>query len=225
MKLVFRNRTLFALAWLAALWQFLHHMQIAVLILFATRELGMSAGAIGVVYMFGGLGCVIAAASAERLSARFGIGPVIVHGLILTGARVAGVRAHRGSVWVATVLLGVAMLLFDFGGVLYGINLSGAPPGDHARPHAGPHDRDDAIPDGRDGADRIAGRRCARDRHRHAQHAFDGRRTRFAACGRRGAVVARAPPPDAARDGGRMTHARSPLPSAGASSDLRSCAR
>ena len=37
------NRTLFALAWLSALWQFLHHMQVAVLILFATRDLGLSA--------------------------------------------------------------------------------------------------------------------------------------------------------------------------------------
>ena len=67
LKLVCRNRTLLALAWLAGLWQLLHHMQLAVLILFATRELGLSAGAIGVVYMFGGLGCVLAAASAERL--------------------------------------------------------------------------------------------------------------------------------------------------------------
>ena len=56
LQLVWRNRTLLALAWLAGLWQLLHHMQIAVLILFATRELGLSAGAIGVVYMFGGLG-------------------------------------------------------------------------------------------------------------------------------------------------------------------------
>lgn len=122
LKLVFRNRTLFALSWLAALWQFLHHMQVAVLILFATRELGLSAGAIGVVYMFGGLGCVIAAASAERLTARLGIGPVIVHGLILTALAWQAFGLIGGPVWAATMLLGAAMLLFDFGGVLYGIN-------------------------------------------------------------------------------------------------------
>ena len=97
-------------------------MQVAVLILFATRELGLSAGAIGLVYMFGGLGCVIAAASAERLSARFGIGPVIVHGLILTALAWQAFGLIGGPVWVATLLLGAAMLLFDFGGVLYGIN-------------------------------------------------------------------------------------------------------
>ena len=122
LKLVWGNRTLFALAWLSALWQFLHHMQVAVLILFATRDLGLSAGAIGLTYMFGGLGCMIAAANAERLSARFGVGPVIVHGLILTALAWQAFGLIGGPVWVATLLLGLAMLVFDFGGVLYGIN-------------------------------------------------------------------------------------------------------
>src|SRR5208282_5344206 len=84
LKLVWDNRTLWGLAWLAGLWQFLHHMQIAVLVLFATRELSLSAGAIGIAYACGGLGCVLASTCAERLSARFGVGPVIVHGLIVT---------------------------------------------------------------------------------------------------------------------------------------------
>ena len=122
LKLVWGNRTLFALAWLSGLWQFLHHMQIAVLILFATRELGLSAGAIGLTYMFGGLGCVVAAAFAERLSARFGVGRVIVHGLILTALAWQAFGLIGGPPWVATILLGMAMLVFDFGGVLYGIN-------------------------------------------------------------------------------------------------------
>ncbi|MEO8509411.1 MAG: MFS transporter [Betaproteobacteria bacterium] len=122
LKLVWGNRTLFALAWLSALWQFLHHMQVAVLILFATRDLGLSAGAIGLTYMFGGLGCVIGAAFAERLSARFGVGPIIVHGLILTALAWQAFGLISGPVWAATLMLGVAMLVFDFGGVLYGIN-------------------------------------------------------------------------------------------------------
>jgi glucose-1-phosphate thymidylyltransferase len=57
LKLVWGNRTLWGLAWLAGTWQFLHHMQVAVLILFATRDLGLSAGAIGLAYVFGGAGC------------------------------------------------------------------------------------------------------------------------------------------------------------------------
>jgi hypothetical protein len=120
--LVWRSRTLFALALVAGLWQVLHHMEIAVLILFATRELGLSAGSIGVAYMFGGLGCVIAAANAERLSNRFGVGSIIVYGLLLTAFGWQGLGLVSGSAWTATLALGIAMLVFDFGAVLYGIN-------------------------------------------------------------------------------------------------------
>jgi len=122
LRLVWHNRTLLALAWLAGLWQLLHHMQIAVLILFATRDLGLSAGALGLTYMFGGLGCVLAAGFAERLSVRFGVGPIIVHGLILTALGWQAYGVVTGPVWVATLALGFAMFVFDFGAVLYGIN-------------------------------------------------------------------------------------------------------
>jgi predicted MFS family arabinose efflux permease len=122
LRLVWRNRTLRALAIIAGLWQVLHHMQVAVLVLFATRELGLSAGAVGIAYAFGGVGCVMAAASAERLSRRYGVGPVILLGLSMT---VVGWQAYglvSGPPWFATVALGLAMLAFDFGGVLWGIN-------------------------------------------------------------------------------------------------------
>ena len=122
LKLVWGNRTLWGLAWLAGIWQFLHHMQVAVLILFATRDLGLSAGAIGLVFVFGGAGCVLASASAERLSARFGIGPVIVHGLILTAFGWQAYGLIDGPPWLAGLLLGMAMLVFDFGAILYAIN-------------------------------------------------------------------------------------------------------
>ena len=122
LALVRGNRTLFSLAWLAGLWQLLHHMQLAVLILFATRDLGLSAGAIGVVYAFGGLGCVLAAASAERLAARLGVGPAIVYGLLFTAIAWQAFGLVGGGVAFATVALGLAMLAFDFGGVLFGIN-------------------------------------------------------------------------------------------------------
>ena len=122
LKLVWGNRTLWGLAWLAGTWQFLHHMQVAVLILFATRDLGLSAGAIGICFVFGGAGCVLASASAERLSRRFGVGAAIVYGLLLTAFGWQAFGLIRGSPAFATMALGVGMLLFDFGAVLWGIN-------------------------------------------------------------------------------------------------------
>jgi MFS family permease len=122
LRLVWGNRTLWGLAWLAGTWQFLHHMQIAVLILFATRDLGLSAGAIGVAFACGGLGCVIASSMAQRLSQRFGVGPVIVQGLILTALGWQLFGLVSGGPAVVLVMLCATMLIFDFGAVLYGIN-------------------------------------------------------------------------------------------------------
>ena len=122
LALVFNNTTLRSLALVAAAWQILHHMQIAVLILFATRDLRLSAGALGMAYMAGGAGCVIAATFAERLARRFGVGPLIVYGLLLTAFGWQAFGLIRGSTAVATIALGVGMLLFDFGAVLWGIN-------------------------------------------------------------------------------------------------------
>lgn len=122
LRLVWSNRTLRTLAMIAGAWQVLHHMQVAVLVLFATRELELSAGAIGISFVFAGAGCLLAASTAERLSKRYGVGPVILLGLILT---VVGWQAYgwvSGPPWFAMVALGLAMLLFDFGAVLWGIN-------------------------------------------------------------------------------------------------------
>ncbi len=122
LALVRDNRTLLALAWLAGLWQLLHHMQLAVLILFATRELGLPAGAIGITYAFGGLGCVLAAALAQRLAARLGVGASIVYGLLFTAIAWQAFGFIGGGAVVATAALGAAMFTFDFGSVLFGIN-------------------------------------------------------------------------------------------------------
>ncbi|MHB8493318.1 MAG: MFS transporter [Casimicrobiaceae bacterium] len=122
LALVWNNATLRSLSLLAAAWQILHHMQVTVLILFATRVLGLSAGAIGLTYMAGGLGCVIAASLAERVSRRFGVGLVIVHGLFLTALGWQGFGLIGGSPAVAALALGMCMLVFDFGAVIYAIN-------------------------------------------------------------------------------------------------------
>jgi MFS family permease len=122
LMLVWRNRTLLALAIMAGAWQVLHHMQIAVFILFATRELGIGPGGIGAAYMAGGLGCVVAASLAERLSHRFGVGSVIVIGLTCTALAWQMFGLIHGEGATATVALAALMLLFDFGAVLYGIN-------------------------------------------------------------------------------------------------------
>ncbi len=121
-RLVWGNRTLFGLAWLAGTWQFLHHMQIAVLILFATRELMLSPGAIGFAFAAGGVGCVLASVLAQRLSERYGVGPMLVNGLIVTALAWQAYGLIGGPSWFAALMLGLTMLVFDFGAIQWGIN-------------------------------------------------------------------------------------------------------
>lgn len=121
LKLVRGHPTLWSLAWLCALWQLLHHAQLAVLILFAARDLGLSAGAIGLVYVAGGVGCVVAATFAERLGARYGVGPLILYALAATGCAWLLYGLVGGTGWVATLALALVMLAFDFAAVTFGI--------------------------------------------------------------------------------------------------------
>jgi hypothetical protein len=65
---------------------------------------------------------VLASAFAERLSTRFGVGPVIIHGLTLTALAWQTFGLISGPVWLATLIVGCTMLVFDFGAVLFGIN-------------------------------------------------------------------------------------------------------
>ena len=203
LKLVWENRTLWGLAWLAGLWQFLHHMQIAVLILFATRDLSLSAGAIGIAYAFGGLGCVLASAFAERLSSRLGIGPVIVHALRHRPG-LAGIRPARGLGVGGDARAGARHACFRLRGGSLRHQLSGAASGDHAGPAARAHDGDDALPDRRAGAARLAMWRCAGDGYRLARNAAHGRGARIGAGGGGGDVVARAAAPATACACGRL---------------------
>jgi MFS family permease len=109
LRLVWRNRVLRSLAWTIAVWQLLHHMQSAILILFATRALHMSPGMIGAAFVLAGFGCFTAAVCAERLGERFGVGPLIVYGFVGTGVA-----------WVVIALN--SLYVFDFSATLFGIH-------------------------------------------------------------------------------------------------------
>ena len=117
LKLVWNNRTLLALAWLAGLWQILHHMQVAVLIPVRDARAGVvgrrdrSRVHLRRRRLRGGVGV------AQRFPRASASGRSSWHGLA-DGARVAFGLISGGR----STALGCAMLVFDFGGVLFGIN-------------------------------------------------------------------------------------------------------
>jgi len=58
----------------------------AVLLLFAVKRLGLSAGAIGVILSIGSVGFMVGALVAQRVARRIGVGPTLIVAGFLMGA-------------------------------------------------------------------------------------------------------------------------------------------
>lgn len=85
LRFVATTKLLWTMALFVGLWQLFHHMASVVQILVASRELGMSAQAIGLCYVGMGVGTVIASVYGRRVSDRFGPGPTLVAGFGVSG--------------------------------------------------------------------------------------------------------------------------------------------
>jgi Na+/melibiose symporter-like transporter len=76
--LVWRNRTLRALAGYAATFEFAFNMFGAVFLIFLVREVGFSPGVLGVIFALGGLSSIAGAAMASRVTSALGLRRTIV---------------------------------------------------------------------------------------------------------------------------------------------------
>ncbi len=94
----------------------------ALLVLFASRELGLSAGIIGLAFGVGAAGGLIGAVLAPAVARRIGVGRAIVAGAILFPAPFALVAAAGGSHWTKFAVLSAAELLSSIGVMLYDVN-------------------------------------------------------------------------------------------------------
>ncbi len=121
LAMIWRTPVLRSIAVSLMIWNVLKHAYLAIVILFATRDLALSPGEIGILFTAAGLGFLLASATCQRLNKRFGVGPIMLIGLSLSGVAwllVATVtRAH-----VTMLHFGGALLIFDFGAMLFFIN-------------------------------------------------------------------------------------------------------
>lgn len=85
LSFVRHNRLLVVMAVVVGGWQLCHNMALVVQILFATRDLGLSAGGVGLCYIGLGGGTVIASVFGSRVAVRFGPGPTMVLGMAICG--------------------------------------------------------------------------------------------------------------------------------------------
>jgi MFS family permease len=117
---IWRNVTLRSLAWSVSVWQVFRHAYLAIVVLFAARELGFSPGHVGVLWMAAGVGSLGAAGAVEPLNRRFGVGPTLLAGLLGTGLAWVLIACASGS--AASVIFGLGLGLLDFCGMVFFIN-------------------------------------------------------------------------------------------------------
>jgi MFS family permease len=121
LHLIWHNPVLRSLAWGLAIWQFLKHMYFAIVILFAARDLALSPGKIGAIWMMGGVGFLIASFWVQHANRRFGVGRVMLGGLFSTGIAWLMIAGVSQGAW-AGLNLGVAIFILDLGAMLFFIN-------------------------------------------------------------------------------------------------------
>jgi MFS family permease len=119
---IWRNETLRSLAWSIALWQMLRHGFVAIVVLYAARELGFSAAHVGILFMMAGVGSLVAAGAVTHLNRRFGFGPTMLYAMGGTGAAWIVMGAAMGPSWLASLLFGGGLFLLDLSAMTFFIN-------------------------------------------------------------------------------------------------------
>ncbi|SCG57598.1 MFS transporter [Micromonospora inositola] len=96
----------------------------ALLVLFASRTLGLPSGLLGLALGAGAVGGLLGAVVAPRLSARIGVGRSIVAGAVVFPASISFVAVADGPLWARVGLLGAAEFFSGFGVMLFDVNLN-----------------------------------------------------------------------------------------------------
>jgi MFS family permease len=117
---VLSNPNLRAQAGCTSTSNFFSSVAFSIILVYAVRELDLSAGLIGFVFSLGALGGLLGALTATRISGRFGIGPTtIVMAAFFGPAMILYAIAPSGN--TAVPLLVTAQLIFGFTVVVYNI--------------------------------------------------------------------------------------------------------
>ncbi|MFG3200228.1 MFS transporter [Streptomyces sp. NPDC048208] len=94
------------------------------IVLFASRNLGLTAGVIGMVFGVGATGSLLGAVIAPKISRRLGVGRSILVGAVLFPAPIAIAAAAGGPLWARAGALAVAEFLSGVGVMLFDVNLN-----------------------------------------------------------------------------------------------------
>ena len=121
-RATFGNRYLLAFAGEAATYNVFWNAMEAILLLWAVRELGLSAGKLGLLLAFGSCGALLGALLTGRAARRFGAGKTMIGSAMVSNAGTLMLPlappllvAVFGGAWLAPVALGAALFLRGVG--------------------------------------------------------------------------------------------------------------
>ena len=97
---------------------------LAMLVLFASRNLGLSAGVIGFAFGIGAVGGLLGAVAAPRLTRLFGAGRVIALGAVVFPASLGIVAFASGPLWMRATALGAAEFVGMFAVMCFDVPLN-----------------------------------------------------------------------------------------------------
>lgn len=115
MALVLRHPYLRVSLGFATTVNFFSFVWAAVLVLYASRHLGLSAGVIGLALGIGASGGLLGAVLARRVTGRLGVGPTIMLGSVLFAAPVALLPLADGPLWARAAVLGLVEFVGGLG--------------------------------------------------------------------------------------------------------------
>jgi MFS family permease len=111
----FRNRYLLAFAGEAATYNVAWSAIDALLVLWAVRELGLSAATLGLLLSVGSVGALLGALLTDRLARRIGVGRAMWTSAVVSNAGVLLIPAAAGDSALVLAVLGIAFFLRGLG--------------------------------------------------------------------------------------------------------------
>ena len=122
LEVVLRNPVLRSIAGCTATSNLFGNIIFAVFVLYATRELGIAPGPLGLIFSVGSIGALVGAVVAGRAARQLGLGPALIGSILLGGAPMLMIPLAAGSPLVVMLLLTAAYFLASVGSPIYNIN-------------------------------------------------------------------------------------------------------
>lgn len=119
---VLGNRYLRMIAGATGTFNFGSSLAFSIFPVFVYVELGLSPGLIGTAFGLGGIGILVAAVVSAPLARRFGVGPVIVGSMLVSGPATLAIAFLPSAVVVAGAILLASQFVEGFAGVAYNVN-------------------------------------------------------------------------------------------------------